>query len=322
MPDDTDIGQEMEQRGPSSPLPSAVAQTPAMPPPAAPTLTPVQRQFLAELALQPQATAMYQPAQSFDSPEYQKSIYEWEQEVRRKAETARAEQAINAGIRYIYQRRYDDDLKHGLPESQAFSRMMMGIALHTPKTDPVKMYQAFQQPFQPAVTNLPGVGNVVRSGRYGERIQFPPAALPTGPISGVPVLNPDGTTNENYIGVPSATGRGFTIHPRKATEATLTPTAQAHFLERRLDKLNKQLEEFPAQGTKAWTPEIQKARQPLEDQVTALERQIEELLPKKKGSTSTTPKTGATNEVVRVTKDGRKAIFDATTKQFLRYARD
>lgn len=35
---------------------------------------------------------------------------------------------------------------------------------------------------------------------------------------------------------------------------------------------------------------------------------------------ATTPPPPAANEVTRVTKDGRKAVFDATTKQFLRYA--
>lgn len=309
MPDDTDIGQEMEQRGPSSPLPSAVAQTPAMPPPAAPTLTPVQRQFLAELALQPQATAMYQPAQSFDSPEYQKSIYEWEQEVRRKAETARAEQAINAGIRYIYQRRYDDDLKHGLPESQAFSRMMMGIALHTPKTDPVKMYQAFQQPFQPAVTNLPGVGNVVRSGRYGERIQFPPAAGVTGPVATEPLI---GSAGQPIPGLRVARGPGgLHIVKEDVGEAKASPSLNFQMLKTAIDTTTKDLNEYGKSD-----PEYA----PLKAKLDGLKAELEGM--RKPTSKSAVPKSGSTNEVVRVTKDGRKAIFDATTKQFLRYATD
>jgi hypothetical protein len=84
------------------------------------------------------------PTVNFDDPAYQKSLYEWEQEVRRKAEAARAEQAIQAGIRHIYQQRYDADIKRGVPEQQAFSRMMLGVAMHTPKSDPVKMYDAFR----------------------------------------------------------------------------------------------------------------------------------------------------------------------------------
>lgn len=84
------------------------------------------------------------PVQNFDDPAYRQKLFEWEQETRRTAEAARAEQAIQAGIRFIYQRRYDDDLKKGVPEQQAFSRMMLGIAMHGPKTDPIKAYEAFR----------------------------------------------------------------------------------------------------------------------------------------------------------------------------------
>ena len=175
-----------------------------------PQLTPVQQRFIEALrsspppsgavpftqvpysgaqALQgfsaPGYTAAYQPAQSLDDPAYQKSIYEWEQEVRRKAEAARAEQAIQAGIRYIYQRRYDTDIKSGMAEPQAFSRMMMGIALHTPKSDPVKMFEAFRprpapqaQMMQFGTNQVPGVMNVDRFGAQ-RWTPIPASALPS-----------------------------------------------------------------------------------------------------------------------------------------------
>lgn len=184
MPEDI-LDPEVEDRGEMQPLPSMVAPQPQAPPAVVPQrLTPTQQQFLAGLAAQPQAASFYQPAQSFDDPRYQKSLFEWEQEVRRKAEAARAEQAINAGIRYIYQRRYDEDLKQGIPEAQAFSRMMMGIAMHTPKTDPLKMYEAFRsrpapqpQMMQFGTNQVPGVLNV---GRGGEQrwTPIPASALP------------------------------------------------------------------------------------------------------------------------------------------------
>lgn len=119
----------------------------------------------------PGYAAAYQPAQSFNDPAYQQKLYEWEQDVRRTAEATRAEQAIQAGIRFIYQRRYDEDLKRGVPEQQAFSKMMLGIAMHGPKTDPIKAFEAFRP--RPAPTaqmmkfgtnEVPGVVNVDRTG--------------------------------------------------------------------------------------------------------------------------------------------------------------
>ncbi len=302
----------------------------------APQLSPIQQQFVQSLGdapsnavpfsagpgLQgfsaPGYAAGYQPAQSFDDPAYQKSLYEWEQEVRRKAEASRAEQAVQAGMRYIYQQRYDADLKKGVPEPQAFSKMMLGIAMHTPKSDPVKMFQAFQQPFTPSVTNIPGAGPVLRSGRYGERATIVPPALGEGPLKGVPVLNPDGTTNENYIGVPSATGRGFTIHPKRAEQPTATLGLQDRQLRDKIKTIDTDLSNLNAKdpADKPQYDLLKAQRDTLQLQRDALTQ------PKVKGEQPAAPKSASTNEVTRVTKEGRKAIFDATTKKFLRYATD
>lgn len=158
-----------------------------------------QQGLLATSPLAPQALpqAVTTPAQSFDSPEYQKSVYEWEQDVRRKAEAARAEQAIQSGIRYIYQRRYDDDLKNGIPESQAFSRMMLGIALHTPKSDPTKMFDAFRnrpspqpQMMQFGTNQVPVIVNTDKGGAQRATV-VPSSALPQTPGEVIKRYDPD-----------------------------------------------------------------------------------------------------------------------------------
>lgn len=125
--------------------------------------------------------------ESFEDPSYKQKLYDWEQEARRTAEATRAEQAIQAGIRFIYQRRYDEDLKRGVPEQQAFSKMMLGIAMHGPKTDPIKAFEAFRA--RPAPTaqmmkfgtnEVPGVVNVDRSGAQ-RWTPLPASALPQTP---------------------------------------------------------------------------------------------------------------------------------------------
>lgn len=193
------------------------------------------------MAVQP-PTVVSTPAQSFDSPDYQKSVYEWEQDVRRKAEAARAEQAIQSGIRYIYQRRYDDDLKNGLSEPKAFSRMMLGIALHTPKSDPTKLYQAFQQPFTPAITNIGG-RDILRSGRYGERATALQAPIPTGPVNTEPLIGTDG---KPIPGVRAARGTSGALHVIKeaAEEARASPSLNFQMLRTAIATAQKDLSEF------------------------------------------------------------------------------
>ncbi len=275
---------------------------PAAGPVAAPQMTPMQQQFLSQLGAQPGSSYVYQPAQTFDSPEYQKSLYEWEQQVRQQAETARADQAVQAGIRYIYQQRYDADLKKGIPEPQAFSKMMLGIAMHTPKSDPVKMFQTFQQPH---LVTLPGVGPVVT----GPKVQFPPPKIPTGPVATEPLIGTDG---QPIPGFRAARGTSGALHVIKETptEAKASPSLNFQMLKADIASTEKALADLDK-------TDLEYA--PLAEKLKGLKAELDTMRHPKEAQPST-PKAPSTNEVTRLTKDGRKAIFDATTKQFIRYA--
>lgn len=265
-----------------------------------PQLSPIQQQFVQTLGeapanavpfsagpgLQgfssPGYAAGYQPAQSFDDPAYQKSLYEWEQEVRRKAEAARAEQAVQAGIRYIYQQRYDADLKKGIPEDKAFARMMLGVAMHTPKTDPVKAFEAFRQP---TVVNLPNVGPVVT----GQRVQFPPPQIPEGPLQTRPFVTPEGVPIPNRYGYPTR-GGVHVLTPEQ--EQQLTPSQQLKYYDDRIKGL--QTERANLNVDEAG----EKRRTDLNKEITDLRQKQQELFEKhsKKGGKT---ETAAPNKLTR-----------------------
>jgi hypothetical protein len=295
----------------------------------APQLSPIQQQFVETLGSAPTNAvpfsagpglqgfsapgyaAGYQPAQSFDSPEYQKSLYEWEQQVRQQADTARAEQAVQAGIRYIYQQRYDADLKKGVPEPQAFSRMMLGMAMHTPKSDPVKVYDAFRnrpapqgQMMQFGTNQVPVIVNTDKSGAQ-RATPVPASVLPQTPADIITRYDP--TTKRHYQ------LRNNQWYPVTAEEAA------------RLSPLEKAVEQGARKSMTAASEELQaqaKRTAPNTNRVAQATQQFQnasntlQQLSVPKGAQP------SPNEVTRVTKDGRKAIFDATTKKFLRYATD
>jgi len=132
----------------------------------------------------------------------------------------------------------------------------------------------------------------------GQRpVLVPPGSLPQniGPLQAQSVLDPK--TKEaipGFMAVPAAGGRGMTVHLTHPP-AQLSPSAAAALL----SKLDDLEEQFP--GTKT-------------NLGPALMEQIRSVVTPPKSSTSTG------NTVIRRTKDGRRAVFDAETKKFLRYA--
>ncbi len=133
----------------------------------------------------------------------------------------KANDAYKAALSFQAARAYRQDLDAGKSQAEALARW--GHLLPGGLAGAAAMTREATAGFVPTVTNLPGVGPVIRRGRWGEGITIPPPKLGEGPVKGVPVLNPDGTVNPNYFAAPGARGN-WTLHPNKPEEPPITPS--------------------------------------------------------------------------------------------------
>lgn len=230
----------------------------------------------------------------------------------------KANDAYKAALSFQAARAYRQDLDAGKSQGEALARW--GHMLPGGLAGAARMTEASRPAFTPEP--LLGNTNLYRVGPRGERLfQYRPPRPPvgTGPVTEIPVLNQDGTPNPDYFAVPSATGNGFVLHPKRGKEPTLTPQGQLKYYDNRIKALQTERANLGVDAA------AEQRRTQLNTELNDLQKQQQELFEKhsKKGGKTEAvspeaPKGG--NEVTRVTKDGRKAIFDATTKKFIRYA--
>ncbi len=105
------------------------------------------------------------------------------QEQRELAQTLQANQAANkslkaiqASVQFLGLRRYQNDLAAGIPTEKAIARNApLMFWTHPASIVPaMRAAQPREQAFVPQPLNIPGMPPAIRSGRYGERVQFPP----------------------------------------------------------------------------------------------------------------------------------------------------
>ena len=193
---------------------------------------------------------------------------------------AEAEQALSAALKFQAIRGYQKDLENGKSPGEALSRWAP------------MMFTA------PKSSNLGNAASMVRATRA-------PA----------PMVR---TAGGQIFQIPPGGGAATALTPAPVRPPRTDPFALAEFelKLKQIEKLQADLDVEPAG----------KGRQDILKRIDVAQREAAALRPSPAATAPTiqtplavTP-AGARNEVVRLTKSGRKAVFDSATKQFLRYA--
>lgn len=222
------MAEEFDERG----EPVAVAQEmpPEMPQEAqpAPPMMPPPRS--AQPAQAPQVPYWMQPqfqAQQANESR-QRAISGYMQQMAQAGRLDRAQKDVEQAMRFLGMRGVEKDVQGGVPYAQALAKHLPYLSWGSPQHAAAysKVIQQSAPPTPLSMANVGGV-NVLRTPR-GDRI-VPRSALPQEPLTAaktIPLTGPGGEEIPNYIAVPSATGRGFTLHPRKPTEPSLSPAQE------------------------------------------------------------------------------------------------
>lgn len=162
----------------------------------------------------------------------------------------------------------------GVPEHEAFYRSNpLG------KPGSAAIINALK-PTPPAT--LRDLGGGVRIVEGGDNTKFVPATPPPMPTSvrQLPVFKSDGTEDPDVYAVPSAGGRGVTVHRRAKEDGPkeLTPTATERILSKQIEGLEQELRQQPWMGIPYYTKEkveaekerIRKLIQEKKDRINAL----------------------------------------------------
>src|SRR5438128_823525 len=113
------------------------------------------------------------------------------QEQRELAQTLQANQAANkslkaiqASVQFLGLRRYQNDLAAGIPTEKAIARNApLMFWTHPASIVPaIRAAQPRAEAFVPQPLNVPGMPPAIRSGRYGERVQFAPQPRAQRPV--------------------------------------------------------------------------------------------------------------------------------------------
>lgn len=211
-----------------------------------------------------------------------------------------------------------------------YRKMQMAVAKQGLESDKEKLAQQAQMwqdkmNFKPGM--IPGTNTFMRAPGEG---QYVPPENPQAQA----IMGPDGKPNPYYV---SWGGHPLLTHPPKEGDVTarerIQISAQRASLERQISALQTQKKsatdpEYLAEmmrlrkGGMSSDEAMKKAGEPIQKKIDELTRRLESLglepPPLEEDFEGEAPQ--SENVVVRTTKDGRKVVFDATTKKFLRYA--
>lgn len=195
-------------------------------------------------------------------------------ELRQTAKVTDAAKAIESAMRFQGLRSYERDLaalkSAGLPDATAHAQALARNAGRMFWSSPTTALKAMTPPAPvpaPSVVTLPGMPPGVRSGRYGERFNFPPqppaSAAPPKARQGEPVTDASG----NIIGTDVGGGRIIPTKQDADARATFRSLEQQlHEVERNLaNPKNTLLSTSPAIKSKLddWTRQRDDLRQRL-----------------------------------------------------------
>jgi len=218
-----------------------------------------------------------------------------------------AQDAYDASVKFQSWRAYQRAREAGVPEAEALRTWGPGIFGKSIAAWPKAVQAATPVP-PPSITNINGI-DILSSGARGERATpIPQSARPVSPLDTEGTLLKHPTTGAE-IGVRFATGpRSGQILGKPATTELQKAESSVY-----RTQMNEAAKEITAEtlAKKPNTNTIAKAVQIMNTASNALLR----LSPQAAPAPSST-----TNEVIRVTKDGKRAVFDANTKAFIRYA--
>lgn len=209
----------------------------------------------------------------------------------KEANTAQQRKAIEMAVNYQKQQQARQLMDSGMSAPEA----AMQSGLFSTGRD-LLAYDKLQRPTMPVVQDFgEGIGKAIVTG--SGQVRFPPvmANSPSGPVQGEPLLDPQ--TQEpvpNKLVVRSRNG-GFHIID---TAPPRVPTTTARV-------------QLP--GPDALTPGPTLSG-PVENMARYGVTNFSNLNP------ASAPTSGQTQEIIRVTKDGRRVVYDAVTKKPLRYA--
>lgn len=228
----------------------------------------------------------------------------------RKAELDQANKKIDLAAqtvanKFAAQQQYQDMVNSGLSPEEA--AMKIGPALMTgSEMGAIFRNQRYAQ--KPEFFNTPGGNEVgVYGGRLTQLRAQKPSNLEGGAIQSVPVRAPDGSIISGMVGMPTGTGDW---NVRSLPDMQAKRAAQA-------EKTIKRLEESP------FGPDLLSgAKEPKNPKYAEAYKSAKAQYDAAKKITESSSESEPAQEdmVMRLTRDGRQAWFNAKTKKFIRYA--
>lgn len=224
----------------------------------------------------------------------------------------KANDAYKAALSFQAARAYRQDLDAGKSQAEALARW--GHMLPGGLAGAAAMTRESRPAFTPQ--RLPGSEDLYQVGPRGERLfQYRPQKPPvgTGPIA-PPELYTDPSSGIQFRRV----GNGWAPLPGQSLTKKATPVDQAQ-IKAATTQWNTAAELLAVEQAKAQPDQkkIASYNQTITGASNTLSGISKELPKSAQGATPAEP---SVNEVVRLTKDGKKAVFDADTRKFIRYA--
>src|SRR5438552_2729257 len=206
MPDESDVVEE-------APPPVQIGPPPVATPPASPMMPPgpmiAPRGYVSGGSFNP-ATGQSMSFQGVAPPYRPPDPMEQIRSQINATEFKNAQDALDAALRFQALRQIQNEAKAGVDPMLSLRKWgLLAVGSKSPNAV-APMMRETRMGAPPSISRPGGFPVVTASGRSWS----PPAQPGTGAssIQTVPVYAPDGTTLP-YVGAPSATGRGFTIHP-------------------------------------------------------------------------------------------------------------
>jgi hypothetical protein len=216
--------------------------------------------------------------------------------------------ALNAAIQFQHMREFQRLVNAGVPTERAL--LMTGAGMFSKNPNVLApLINATRPSMAPTVQDMDGV-KVLRSGLRGERATavprsaleaeaFKPAMFE---VEGERVIQL-GPNRFQYLGKP-------------VTAKETPPAVRERIYKHQIEQTQQAIDQLP---NALFNKGVKEQKAQLEQRIKDINADLDAMV-KPKSEPKETEKKPAVSEVIRITKDGRRAVFNSSTKEFIRYA--
>lgn len=203
-----------------------------------------------------------------------------------------AQEALDAATQFQALRAYQRDLEAGKDPT----RWLPLLFKKNPTVIPGMMREK-RLSAPPGITNINGY-DVLTGGGGAARVIPPRGASSAVSIKAIPIILPDGSEDPDNYAVPSHTGRGFTIHSKKAKVTGPSISARQTFYKSKIDDIDTALRKLDF--AEPPPPDAEAQRTALKNQRATFQKEWDDMM-QPKGKAASAP--AAPSEPKKLTKE-------------------